>query len=78
MVKHSMSPGVTEAMMQFETVRENKSSFVNLYQASVENDSTVIIGRKGVPIYHSWYDRFQVGMHHHMGYKVVRKLWWPC
>jgi hypothetical protein len=26
----------------------------------------------GVPIYHGWYDRAQVGMHHRMGDKVVQ------
>jgi hypothetical protein len=41
-----------------------KAAFVNLYQASVENESSAVIGGKdgkkqlimGVPIYHGWYD----------------------
>jgi hypothetical protein len=57
-----------------------KSAFVNLYQASVENARTVVIGGKdgkkqlvmGVPIYHGWYDRAQTGMHHCMGDKIVQ------
>jgi hypothetical protein len=57
-----------------------KSAFVNLYQASVENASTLVIGGKdgnkqllmGVPIYHGWYDRVKTGMHHRMGAKVVQ------
>jgi hypothetical protein len=57
-----------------------KSAFVNLYQASVENSSTAVIGGKdgkkqlvmGVPIYHCWYDRAQMGMHHRMGDKIVQ------
>jgi hypothetical protein len=75
-----MDPGVTESTVQFETVRKMKSAFVNLYQASVDNASTaVIVGKEGekqlvmgVPIYHGWYDRAKIGMHHRMGYKVVR------
>jgi hypothetical protein len=54
---------------------------VNLYQASVENKSSTVIegkdGKKqlimGVPIYHGWYDRSQVGMHHRMGDKVLHE-----
>jgi hypothetical protein len=53
---------------------------VNLYQASVENESTAVIRGKddkkqpimGVPIYHDWYDRAHVGMHHRIGDKVVQ------
>jgi hypothetical protein len=65
MVKHSMDPGVTEITVQFETVRKMKSAFVNLYQASMENESSAVIGGNdgkkqlimGVPIYHGRYDR---------------------
>jgi hypothetical protein len=80
MVKHSLDPGATETTVQYENVRKMKSAFVNLYQASVENESSAVIGGKdgkkqlimGVPIYHGWYDRAQVGMHHRMGDKVVQ------
>jgi hypothetical protein len=80
MVKHSLDLGVTETTVQFETVRKMKPAFVNLYQASVENESSVVIrGKDGkkhlimrVPIYHGWYDRAQVGKHHRMGDKVVQ------
>jgi hypothetical protein len=64
MARQSMDPGIIEDTVQFETVRKMKSAFVNLYQASVENASTAVIGGKdgkkklvmGVPIYHGWYD----------------------
>jgi hypothetical protein len=46
MARHSMDPGITEDTVQFETVRKMKSAFVNLYQASVENASTAVIGGK--------------------------------
>jgi hypothetical protein len=80
MLKHSLDPGVTESTVQFETVRKMKSAFVHMYHALVENQSTAIIGGKdgknqsvlGTPIYHGWYDRAQVGMHHRMGDKVVQ------
>jgi hypothetical protein len=80
MVKYSLDPGVTETTVQFKTVRKMKSAFVNLYQASVGHESSAVIGGKdgntqlimGVPIYHGWYDRSQVGMHHRMGDKVVQ------
>jgi hypothetical protein len=80
MAKHSMDPGVTESTVQFETVRKMKSAFVNLYQVSVDNASTAVIGGKeglkqlvmGVPIYHGWYDRAKTGMHHQIGDKVVQ------
>jgi hypothetical protein len=54
---------------------------VNIYHASVENESTSIIvgkdGKKqlvlgGGAIYNGWYDRAQVGMHHRMGDKAVQ------
>jgi hypothetical protein len=80
MARHSMDPGITEYTVQYETVRNMKSTFVNLYQASVENVSTVVIGGRdekmqlamGVPIYHGWYDRAQTGMHNPMGDKVLQ------
>jgi hypothetical protein len=80
MVKHSMDPGVTESTVQFDTVRKMNSAFVNLYQASVDNASTTVVGGKeggkqlvmGVPIYHCWYERENTGMHHRMGGKVVQ------
>jgi hypothetical protein len=80
MVKPSIDPGVTESNVQLETVRKMKSAFVNLYQASVYNASTAVIGGKGgkkqlvmgVPIYHGWYDRAKTGMYHWMGDKVVQ------
>jgi hypothetical protein len=80
MAKHSMDPGVTESTVQFETGRKMKSSFANLYQASLGNASTVVIGGKdgkkqlvmGVTIYHGWYDRAKTGMHNLVGDKVVQ------
>jgi hypothetical protein len=80
MAKHSMDQGVTESTVQFEMVRKMKSAFVNLYQASVDNVSTAVIGGKegerqlvmGVLIYHGWYERAKTGMHHRMGDKVVQ------
>jgi hypothetical protein len=80
LVKHSMDPGVTGSTVQFETARKMNSAFINLYQASVDNASTAVIGGKdgkkqlfmGVPIYHGWYDRANTGMHHQMGDKVVQ------
>jgi hypothetical protein len=80
MVKHSLDPGVMEDTVQYETVRKMKSAFVNMYHASVENKETAIIrgkyGKKllvlGAPVYHEWYDRAQVGMHHRMGDNVAQ------
>jgi hypothetical protein len=46
MVEYSLDPGVTEDTVQYETVRDTKSSFVNMYHASVENKGTAIIGEK--------------------------------
>jgi hypothetical protein len=34
MANNSMEPGLTETIVQFETVRKMKPTFVNLYQAS--------------------------------------------
>jgi hypothetical protein len=80
MSRHFMDPGITEDTVQYETLRKIKSAFVNLYQASVENASTAVIGGKdekrqllmGVPIYQGFYDRTQTGMHYDMGDKVVQ------
>jgi hypothetical protein len=44
MVKHSLDPGVTDTKVKFETMRKMKSDFVNLYQASMENESSAVIG----------------------------------
>jgi hypothetical protein len=46
MAKHSMDPSVTESTVKFEMVRKMKSAFVNLFQASVDNASTAVIGGK--------------------------------
>jgi hypothetical protein len=80
MVKHSMDPGVNESTAQFETVRKMKSACINLYQASVDNASTEVIGVKngkkqlimGVPIYHDWHGRANTGMHNRMGDTMVQ------
>jgi hypothetical protein len=59
-----------------------KSAFVNMDHASVDNKGWRSLGRGGLdgkkllvlgaPVYHVWYDRAQVGMHHRMGDKVVQ------
>jgi hypothetical protein len=80
MAKHSIYPGVTESTAQFKKVRKMEPALVNLYRASVENAGTAVIGGKdskkqlvmGVPIYHGWYDRAKMGVHHRMGDKVVQ------
>jgi hypothetical protein len=72
MMKYSIDSGVTEVMVQYETAWKMKSAFVNLSHALVEKKSTMIVGGKDgnkklvlvAPIYHGWYDRAQVGMHH--------------
>jgi hypothetical protein len=46
MVRQSMDPGITEDTVQYETVQKNRSAFVNLYQVSVENARTAVIGGK--------------------------------
>jgi hypothetical protein len=79
MVKHSLDPDVMEDTVQYETVRKIKYASVNMYHASFENKGMAIIGRKdgktwivpGASVYHGWYDRAQVGMHHRMVDKVV-------
>jgi hypothetical protein len=80
MLKHSLDPGVKESNVQFETVRKMESACVDMCHTSVESESTAIIGGKdgknqlvlGDPIYHGWYDRAQVGMHHRMGDKAIQ------
>jgi hypothetical protein len=80
MVKHLLDPGVTQDTVQYETVWQIKSAFVYMYHASVKNKGTVIIGGRdgnkllmlGAPVYHGWYNRAQVGMHHRMGDKEVQ------
>jgi hypothetical protein len=79
MVKHSLDPGVTETMVQFETMKvevgfcESVSSLPVKRKFSgnrrQDNKKQLIMV---VPIYHGWYDRAQVGMHHRMGDKVVQ------
>jgi hypothetical protein len=61
MAKHSMYPGVTESTVQFETARKMKSAFVNLYQASVDNGSTAVIGGKEGGSNLSWGCPFTTG-----------------
>jgi hypothetical protein len=61
MVKHSMDTGVTEITVQFETVRKKKSDFFNLYQASVNNAITAVIGGKEGESNWSWGCPFTTG-----------------
>jgi hypothetical protein len=57
-----------------------KSAFVNLYHASVENQGSAIVGggdgkrfvSMDAPIYSEFFGRFQAGIHHRMGDKVVQ------
>jgi hypothetical protein len=82
LVKHAMDHGVIDDNVQCKTICRMKSAFLNVYQISVENESTSIIGGKkgkkqltmGTPFYHGWYDPPQVGMHHHMGDKVAQGI----
>jgi hypothetical protein len=91
MVNHSLDPGVTETTVQFETVRKMKSAFVNLYQASVQNEISAVIGGKdgknqlimGVPIYYGWIDpklgciiEWETRWCMNMGFQNRR--WWRC
>jgi hypothetical protein len=80
LLKHSLDPGATETTVQYNTVRNMKSAFVNLYHASVENQGNIIVGGKDgkrfvsmdAPIYSDFFGRFQAGMHNRMGDKVVQ------
>jgi hypothetical protein len=80
LLKHSLDPGVTETTVQYNTVRKMKSTFVNLYHASMEKQgSTIVRERDGkrfvsmdAPIYSDFFGRFQAGMHNRMGDKVVQ------
>jgi hypothetical protein len=44
--RNSTDPVIMEDTVQYETVQKTKSAFVNLYQESVENTSTAVIGGK--------------------------------
>jgi hypothetical protein len=80
LLKHSLNHGVTETTVQYNAMRKMKSTFVNLYHASVENQGSAIVGgRDGksfvsmdAPIYSEFLGRFQAGMHNRMGDKVVQ------
>jgi hypothetical protein len=43
-VKHSLDPGVKGDTVQYETVREKKSAFVNMYHASVKKGGRQLLG----------------------------------
>jgi hypothetical protein len=68
-------------MDSYDPNSHTMAAFVNLYQASVHNASTAMIGGRdgkkqlvtGMPIYHGWYDRARTGMHHRMGDKVLQE-----
>jgi hypothetical protein len=44
LLKHFFYPGSMETMVQYTTVRNKKSAFVNLYHAYVDNQGNAIVG----------------------------------
>jgi hypothetical protein len=77
--KYYMDPGVTEATVQLKK-REKDEIRVCEFVPSICGKLKLRLdwGRggkplvMGVPVYHCWYDRFQVGMHHQMGDTLVQ------
>jgi hypothetical protein len=81
-LRHSLDPGGTEEMIQFETVRKMKLAMVNVAHAVAGFDGKPAIGGSegkkyiiiGDCVFHDWFDRFMRGMHNRMGDNVQQDL----
>jgi hypothetical protein len=77
----SLDEGRTEPTVQFATTQKMKSSFANMWRASVEGAKGVVAVRDTAKLFNTtcsthgdWFERFTKGMHQRMGDNVRQDL----
>ena len=77
----SLDPGKNESTIQFSTAQKLKSSFANMWRASISGSDGAVMVRDMAKLFHSscpshseWFERFCKGMHERMGDKVMQDL----
>jgi len=74
----SLNFGKYDKNVQFGTVRKFRSTFSNVYHASVQGQGTIVLAKDTrklmvtkCPTYGLWFEKFMKGCHKHMG-EIVR------
>jgi hypothetical protein len=70
----SLDAGRNEETIQFSTATKMKSSFANMWRASIKGSTEAVVARDTVKLFHTtcpthcdWFERFTKGMHERMG-----------
>ena len=81
MLLRSLDSGKNEKTIQFSTTQKMKSSFANMWRASIHGSDGAVMVRDTTKLFHSscpthgeWFERFNKGMHERMGDKVMQDL----
>jgi hypothetical protein len=81
MLLRSLDAGKNEKTIQFSTTQKMKSSYANVWRASVHGSVGAVVVRDTTKLFHStcpthgeWFERFTKGMHERMGDKVMQDL----
>jgi hypothetical protein len=77
----SLDMGKNEPTIQFSTTQKMKTSFSNMWRASLKGGEGAVVARDTVKLFHTtcpthgdWFERFSKGMHERMGDKVKQDL----
>jgi hypothetical protein len=77
----SLDMGKNEPTVQFSTTQKMKTSFANMWRASLHGGEGAVVARDTVKLFHTtcpthgdWFERFTKGMHERMGDKVKQDL----
>jgi hypothetical protein len=70
----SLDAGRNEETIQFSTATKMKSSFANMWRASVRGSTDAVVARNTVKLFHTtcpthcdWFERYTKGLHERMG-----------
>lgn len=81
MLLRSLDTGKNEKTIQFATTQKMKSSYANVWRASVNGNLGAVAVRdtakmtySSCPTHGEWFERFTRGMHERMGDKVIQDL----
>ena len=81
MLRRSLDVGKNERTIQFATTQKMKSSYANVWRASINGNIGAVAVRdtakmtySSCPTHGEWFERFTRGMHERMGDKVIQDL----
>ena len=81
MLRRSLDTGKNERTIQFATTQKMKSSYANVWRASINGNIGAVAVRdtakmtySSCPTHGEWFERFTRGMHERMGDKVIQDL----